>query len=213
MGVRRDWEGQRRWNPDQNILYENKHFQVQKKNGLLLTFCCSSSTSTLYVVKATWGIRGTWETWGTWRKREEGGIWSKCFLFFVFFLLFKKLYLFVYLLFGLKQDFASPLIVRLLLRFSCHLPETVENLGAKLESINTMPVSGLPSRLPYITLTPYPVGQPTDLNWQLYSSLQMLFMPRKSLCVGYTAMDSLMHSSCFYIRKAKQIFQASLTAS
>lgn len=56
---------------------------------------------------------------------------------------------------------------------------------------------------------PYPVGQPTDLKWQLHGSLQVLFMPRKSLCVGSTATDSLKHSGCFYIRKAKQMFQAS----
>lgn len=41
----------------------------------------------------------------------------------------------------------------------------------------------------------------------------MLCMPPKSLRVGYTAMGSLMHSSCLHIHKAKQqqIFQPFLT--
>lgn len=76
---------------------------------------------------------------------------------------FKKVCLFCLFIIWTKQDFAS-LIVRLLLRVQLSLAETVENPEAKPESINTVPVSGQPSQLPYITLTPYPVGQPTDLK-------------------------------------------------
>lgn len=84
--------------------------------------------------------------------------------------------------------------------------------GAKLESINTVPVPDLPRQPPYITLPLYPAGQPTDLQRQLYGSLRMLFMPR-SLCVGYTATDSLVYFSYFHTHKAKQqqLFRPSLT--
>jgi len=130
-GAGRSWG---RWNPDQNTLYKNKYFQFQKKSAFFffLAFCSSSSTSTIHVGQSTWGIRGTWEARGTWRKRERQGTRGELFL---------DVHLFCLFIIWTKQDFASPLIVRLLLRVQLSLAETVENPEAKPESINTVPVS------------------------------------------------------------------------
>lgn len=77
------------------------------------------------------------------------------------------------------------------------IPSNSPFLGAKLESVNTVPEPDPPSQLQYVALTLAPGGQPSDPKWQRYGSLRMLFMQRESLCAGYTATEPLVHSVAF----------------